>query len=219
MTATADANAAPGTYSIGVTQLAQAQQLVSKPFSGGSSQTVGTGTLTLSLGSQSVSVPIDSTDNTVAGIAAAINSAPANPGITAGIVQGTDGAHLVLASSLTGASNTIQVSAAGGDGGLSALTYSSGHTTNYTQPTAAQDAILTVAGITSDSPSNTDSGAITGVTLNLASMTSAGSPVTLTVSNDTSTVASNISNFVSAYNALVNQFSTLGGYDASSGTA
>jgi len=219
LTATADSTAVPGTYSIGVTQLAQAQQLVSKAFSGGSGQTVGTGTLTVSLGGQSVAIPIDSTDNTVAGIAAAINAAAGNPGITAGIVQGTDGAHLVLASTLTGASNTIQVSQSGGDGGLSSLTYSSGQTGNYTQPTAAQNAIITVAGISSQSPSNTDSSAITGVTLNLTSTTTTGSPATLTVSNDTSTVATNISNFVTAYNTLVGQFNTLGGYDASSGTA
>jgi flagellar hook-associated protein 2 len=219
LTATAGSTAVPGTYNIGVTQLAQAQQLVSKAFAGGSTQTVGTGTLTVSLGGQSVAIPIDSTDNTVAGIANAINSASGNPGVTAGVVQGTDGAHLVLASSLTGAGNTIQVSQSGGDGGLSSLTYVSGQTGNYTQATAAQNAIITVAGISSQSSSNTDSSAITGVTLNLASTTIAGNPATLTVSNDTSTVAANITNFVSAYNALVKQFSTLGGYDASSGTA
>ena len=108
-TATADSSAVAGTYSVGVTQLAQAQQLVSNAFTAGGNATVGTGTLTLSLGGQSFNVTIDSTRQHLAGIASAINSATGNPGITATIVQGTDGAHLVLASALTGAGNTIQV--------------------------------------------------------------------------------------------------------------
>src|SRR5580704_5547789 len=123
-TATADSSAVAGTYSVGISQLAQAQQLVSTAFTGGSDATIGTGTLTLSLGGQSTNITIDSTDNTLAGIASAINSATGNPGITATLVQGLDGAHLVLASALTGAGNTIQVSAAGGDGGLAQLAYS-----------------------------------------------------------------------------------------------
>jgi len=78
-TATADSSAVAGTYSIGVTQLAQAQQLVSTGFAGGSDATVGTGTLTLSLGGQSFSINIDDTDNTLGGIVSAINSATGNP--------------------------------------------------------------------------------------------------------------------------------------------
>ena len=51
------------------------------PLRGGSSAAVGTGTLTLSLGGTSFNVTIDSSDDTLAGIAAAINSASGNPGI------------------------------------------------------------------------------------------------------------------------------------------
>jgi flagellar hook-associated protein 2 len=218
-TATADSSAVAGSYNIGITQLAQAQQLVSAKIAGDGSTAVGTGTLTLSLGPQSMNVNIDSTDNTLSGIAAAINSASDNPGITATVIQGSDGAHLVLASTLTGAGNTITVAANGGDGGLAQLDYSSTNTANYTQASAPQDAIVSVAGVSYDSASNTVSNAISGVTLNLLAMPSAGATTTLSVSNDTTTVASNISAFVSAYNALVQQFSSLGGYDASSGTA
>jgi len=218
-TATADSSAVAGTYSVGVTQLAQAQQLVSTAFSGGSDTTIGTGTLALSLGGQSFTVAIDSTDNTLAGIAAAINSATGNPGITATLVQGLDGAHLVLASAQTGAGNTIQVSASGGDGGLAQLAYTSAAPGIYTQASAPQDAIVSIAGVSYQSASNTVTGAISGVTLNLAATTAAGSNATVTVSNDTSSVATNISNFVAAYNTLVQTFAGLGGYDASSGTA
>src|SRR5262249_24835063 len=52
-TATATSGAVNGTYSVGVSQLAQAQQIVSNAFSGGSSASVGTGTLKISLGGAS----------------------------------------------------------------------------------------------------------------------------------------------------------------------
>jgi flagellar hook-associated protein 2 len=218
-TASAQSGAVAGTYNVAITQLAQAQQLVSKNVASDGNTAVGTGSLTLSLGSQSMNVNIDSTDNTLSGIAAAINSASGNPGISATVIQGSDGAHLVLASALTGGGNTITVSTSGGDGGLAQLAYSSTSTGNYTQASKPQDAIVSVAGVSYDSASNTVSNAISGVTLNLLSMPAAGTSTTLTVSNDTTTVASNISAFVAAYNTLVQQFSSLGGYDASSGTA
>src|SRR5450755_231120 len=52
-TATALSGAAAGTYNVAVSALAQAQQLLSKPFVGGAAATIGTGTLSLSLGGTS----------------------------------------------------------------------------------------------------------------------------------------------------------------------
>jgi flagellar hook-associated protein 2 len=220
-TASAGTGAVAGTYSVGVTQLAQAQQLVSTAVTGGSGVDVGIGTLTVSLGAQSINVTIDATDNTLSGIASAINTAAGNPGVTATIVQGTDGAHLVLASALTGAGNNIQVAASGGDGGLTRLAYSATATTNYTQTAAPQNAIVNIAGVSYQSASNTVSGAISGVTLSLLATTGNGAAgnATVTVSNDTATVATNVSSFVAAYNTLVQQLSSLSGFDATSGTA
>lgn len=217
VTASATSNAVAGTYSVDVTQLASAQQLVSNAFTGGSSAPIGTGSLNVSLGGQSINVTINSSNDTLDGIAAAINSATGNPGISATVLQGSDGEHLVLASSLTGASNTISVSSSGGNGGLAALDYSASSTGNYTQQSKPLDAKLSIAGVAYDSPSNTISGAITGVNLNLSATT--GTAATIAISNNTSTVATNIQQFVSAYNALVKQFSSLGGYDATTGTA
>ena len=97
-TATAGSTAVGGTYSVTVSQLAQAQQLVSKPFVGDGSAVVGTGTLKVSLGGTSFNVTIGTANQTVAGIASAINSATGNPGVTATVITGTDGAHLVLVS-------------------------------------------------------------------------------------------------------------------------
>src|SRR6202167_4904608 len=218
-TATADAGAAAGTYNVTVSALAQAQQLLSSAFAGGAAATVGTGTLSLSLGGTSFSVSIGATNDTLTGIAAAINGAAGNPGISATVLQGTDGAHLVLSSSLTGAANTIQVSETDGGNGLAALTYGAGNAGNYTQQAGAQDAAFTISGVAYTSPSNTVTDALSGVTLNLLGTTSAGSNATLSVGNDTATIESNISSFVTAYNTLVSAIAPLGSYDASTNTA
>ncbi len=216
-TASASPGAVLGSYNVAVSQLAQAQQLVSSPFAGGSSATVGTGTLQLTLGGSSFSVAIDSSNDTVSGIAAAINSATGNPGIEASVVTGTDGAHLVLTSALTGTSNTIQVAETDSGGGLAALTYSSASPGNYTQATAPQDAQLSISGVAYTSASNTVTDALSGVTLNLLGATSAAT--TLTVSTDTTGVQKNIQTFVKAYNALQSSLSSLGSYDPTTNSA
>src|SRR5581483_6310287 len=87
-TATITSGAPVGTYNIAIDHLASAQQLLSGPFTGDGTATVGTGTLHLSLGSSSFDVTITSADESLNGIAASINSATDNPGITATVLQG-----------------------------------------------------------------------------------------------------------------------------------
>ena len=221
-TATAGNGAPTGTYNVAVTALAQAQQLLSNPVTG---STIGTGTLQLSLGGTSFSVTVDATNDTLDGLAAAINSASGNPGIAATVLQGTDGAHLLLSSSQTGAANTIQVAETDGGNALAALTYGTGNTGNYTQEAAAQDAAFSISGVNFTSPSNTVSNAMSGVTLNLVGLSPTSgtppvaTPATLSITNDTTTIANNIQSFVSAYNSLQSTLVQLGGYDSSSGTA
>jgi len=215
-TATADSGAVLGSYTVGITKLAQGQQLVSTAFTGGSSATLGTGSLQLTLGNTHFNVTIGSSSDTVAGIAAAINGASGNPGIEASVVTGTDGAHLVLTSSLTGATNKIQVAETDGGTALSQITYSTG-STNYREQTAAQDAVFTVSGVDFTSASNTVTDAVSGVTLDLLAPTT--SDTTLSVSTDTSTVEQNINAFVTAYNTLQGSFSTLGSFNSTTNTA
>src|SRR5580692_2157563 len=64
-TATATSGAPVGTYSVSVTQLAQAEQILSGSLATSGSTTLGTGTLQLSLGTTSFSVNIGSSDNTL----------------------------------------------------------------------------------------------------------------------------------------------------------
>ncbi|SMG02534.1 flagellar filament capping protein FliD [Burkholderia singularis] len=215
LTATTAPGAVAGSYSIYVSQVADSQTLSSGAFN--ATQQLGTGTLSLTVGGKSTSIAIDSTNNTLSGVAAAINAAQNNPGVTATIVNGTDGAHLVLRSNSPGAANAISVGVSNlsGDNGLSSLavtstasttggqsTIQSGGSIAWKQSTAAQDAQFTIGGIAASSSTNTVSGAITGVTLNL-SQTAVGTTQTLNVTADTAAQATAITNFVNLYNTVV----------------
>lgn len=213
-TASATSDAIPGQYSFAVQNLATAPSLSSP-----ANPTLGTGTLTIAVGGKSSSISIDATNNTLAGIASAINSAPDNPGVTATVLTTTAGARLVISGVATGAANAITVTQSGGDGGLASLVYnpSSGttaSTTALTETQAAQDANFTLNGYPATSAGNQVTGAITGVTLNLLKATAAG-PTTLTVGNDTTGAQTSIGTFVKALNGLITSIQTLTAYDPS----
>jgi flagellar hook-associated protein 2 len=161
---------------------------------------------------------MDATNDTLAGIASTINSASDNPGVTATVITGTDGAHLVLSSTLTGAANTIRVSQTDGGTNFSSLTYSSGSTANYTENSKALDAAFSISGVAYTSASNTTT-ALSGVTLTLTGATAVGTSATVTVASDTATIAQNVGAFVDAYNTMQTALATLDSYDPSSGTA
>jgi flagellar hook-associated protein 2 len=206
--ATTSSDAVAGTYSLQVNNLATAATATSAALP--SSGPIGTGTLTIAVGGASTDISIDTTNNTLAGIAAAINSAPNNPGVSASVITTTDGARLVLTGTRTGAANQISVTPSGGDGGLASLALT-------TVP--AQDASFTINGFAATSASNVVSSAITGVTLNLLQQSAASTPTTLTVSPDTSSAQSAIDGFVTAVNGVLSSIQTLTGYDPSTQTA
>jgi flagellar hook-associated protein 2 len=206
--ATTTPAAVAGTYSLQVNNLATVAKATSAPLS--SSAPVGTGTLTIAAGGASADITIDSTNNTLAGIAAAINSAPANPGVTASVITATDGARLVLTGTRTGAANQITVTPSGGDGGLASLALTS---------VPAQDANFSINSFAATSASNVVSGALTGVTINLLGASAAATPTTLTISPDTSSAQASISQFVTAVNGVLSSIRTLTAFDPSTKTA
>jgi flagellar hook-associated protein 2 len=222
--ATADATAAAGSYSIEVSSLASAQKLASGAFASADA-TVGTGTLTLSLGGKSADIVIDDSNKSLAGIRDAVNAARdpnGNPlGVTATLVTSTGaaepaGTYLVLSASVTGANNTISLTQTGGDGGLAALQYQTGGLANgLTEKIPPADAVIKVDGYTYASSSNTVTGALAGVTLNLKATTT--TPVTLSVSPDTSSVRARLQALVDAYNGMHAVVQQQGGYDAAAG--
>ncbi len=218
-TATADGTSTPGNYTLEVDQLATGAQLVSGPVASATTA-VGTGTLTIHVGQTAIAVNVTSTNNTLAGIATAINSAGAAKGINASLLTANDGVRLVLTSATTGAANAVTVTQSGGDGGLASLVYDPANSvTNLTQQQGAQDAVIKLNGYTYNSASNVVTGALTGVTLNLLGKTATGATTSLSVATDTSTPMQAVQTFVSSYNTLATALGNLSSYDATSGTA
>ena len=138
-TATVTSGAPVGTYNVTIDHLASAQQLLSGQFTGDGTHHRRHGNPAASAWAARVSMsPSRSEDDTLNGIAAAINSASGNPGITATVLQGTDGAHLVLTRRRRGAANTIEVTETDGGNALAALTYDSGNTAQLHRASAGQ---------------------------------------------------------------------------------
>jgi flagellar hook-associated protein 2 len=212
--ASADGTAAAGHYDIEVVNVAQAHQLASDEFLGGSTANVGYGTLTISVGGKSFDVELDAEHATLADVRNAINSAKDNTGVQATLLNGTGGARLVLTSAKTGEAQTIDVVASGGDGGLDQLA-----TANLTEMREAKDAEIKIADFSIKSTTNTFKNAIDGVTITVKKATLADEPVGLDVALDTTSITSRIQKFVTEYNSMQGTLSKLGSYDAATKVA
>lgn len=216
--ANAGSTAATGNYSIEVRQLASAQKLASAGYTAGAAATVGTGVLTLHVGGKDITITIDESANTLQGIRDAINAAPGNDKVQATLISAVDGTRLVLTARQPGAANTIQVSASGGDGGLDALVYQPGGTTNLTQLAAGQDAEVLIEGFTVRSASNSIADAIDGVTLDLL-QAKPGNTFQLNVGADETATRDKVRKFVDDLNSALGTLAKLRSYDASTKTA
>ncbi len=163
------------------------------------------GDLQLQIGGSGGSVddiPISAGGNdTLNTLASYINqqSTQNNWGVTASVVQDAGGYHLAIDSQAQGPAGALAFT-----NNTTILTTIANPATNLTfeAPVGGTDASLTVDGIAFDSHSNTVSGAIPGVTLNLDSA-DPNSTVQLTVAPDADQATQAINTFVSAYNALV----------------
>ncbi|MEY4377151.1 MAG: hypothetical protein RJB26_1701 [Pseudomonadota bacterium] len=213
-TASAATTASEGSYAVEVVRLAQQHKLASAPVAA-STTVVGTGTLTLTVGTTSANLVIDSSNQTLAGIRDAINGMTNNPGVQATIITATDGARLVLTATSTGSANAIKVTQTGGNGGLAALAYDPANSiTALTQLQAAQSSRALINGYSVESATNTVSGALEGVTLTLAAASTPGETETLTVELDKAGTRSAVTDFVAAYNQLSASLKGAGAYDA-----
>ena len=190
--------------------------------------------VTSAAAAQPVTITIDSSNNTLAGIRDAINAADA--GVSATLVNDGGGTRLTLLSKDTGAANAFRITTtddadadttanapAGGDTpGLWQLAYDPGATggpvTNLTQTRAAQDAAVVVNGRAITSTSNQITGAIDGVTLNLQKE-APGVTNTLTLARNTASVRAAVDAFVKAYNDFNSTVRRLAGFDPNTRTA
>jgi flagellar hook-associated protein 2 len=232
LTGSASATGAPGSYTVEVTKLAQAQSLAalgvvdSKAPVGAGRVTIYFGTLaagvftddpTRAAQSAAQSIVIDSTNNSLEGLRDAIN-AKAEIGVTASIVNdgGASPNRLVLSSTQTGAASSMRIAVTDTvpavlPADLTKLQGLLNHNgvTGLQQTSAASNAALTVNGIAITSATNTVKEAVQGVTMTLAKTGLS----TLTVSRDTASVESAVGAFVTAYNSLQSTATQLTRYD------
>jgi flagellar hook-associated protein 2 len=230
--ATGGSGAAAGNYAVNVTKLATGQTVVSDLPLGSSAAPVGSGTMTLQIGSwnppplnfvpQVGRDPVDivvTADDTLATLRDKINATGA--GVTASIVNDTTGARLALRSDATGADNAFRLAVADDDGpdladgtGLSRFAYDVG-STGMDRKQPGRNAEATINGIDVQSSSNQLSGVIEGLTLQLRQE---GASASVTVTNDRDAVKTAIQDFANAYNALTKAISEQTRYDAASKT-
>ncbi len=188
--ATASSTASAGSHNIQVNSLATTSSYYTNALSS-SSSTIANGSFQVQVGSNTpVTVTVDSSDNTMSGLAASINNQ--NIGVTASVIQDATGYRLALVSNSSGAPGDVTVSSNTGTG------------LSFTKAVTGSNASLVVDGIPISSASNTVSNVINGVTLNLGSA-SPSSTVTVNVTPDTSQATSAVNNFVSAWNTLITE--------------
>lgn len=216
--ATAAAGATPGKISVEVLALASTHKLSSGAFADADTP-VGTGTLTLSVNGKDLALTIDSNNGSLTAIRDAIAGATDNPGLSAVIVNGTDGAHLLLTATGSGTAGAITVTASGGDGGLAALTFDPANPPNgLTEVVPAQDAQVSVDGIATTASGNRLDGVVEGLTLDLVAA-APGAPVDIDVAIDRGAVTAAVNGFVASFNALVAAGKQLSSFNADTGAA
>ncbi|WP_198263990.1 flagellar filament capping protein FliD [sulfur-oxidizing endosymbiont of Gigantopelta aegis] len=199
-TATVDSNAAPGTFSIDVQNLARSNKFGSTAaFADTTSAITTDANLDISDGTDSFSIDING--KSLAEIRDAINAAAesGNVGVSASIVQESGSAfQLVLTASDTGVANAITVSSTG-----NAVTQ-----LDLTEKQTALDAtVLVDNAYTITSASNSIKDAISGISLNLLKPST--SVADLTIQRDTEAVKTSIGTFVSAFNTFLSTANAL----------
>lgn len=207
LSATLSTSAQQGSHSIVVNSLAKVDKLASSSYADANTDIGGTGTLTLTVNGSAMNVTVDATTNTLAEIRDAINNDSNNPGVTATIINESGGSRLVLTSDDTGAANDINVSFTDDDlnntdnTGLSKLFFVGDDSADAFARNISQavDASLTVDGFSVSSASNTVTGVIDGVSLNLK----AEGTTTLSIASDSTAIEEKAQEFVDAYNNLM----------------
>jgi flagellar hook-associated protein 2 len=207
--------ATAGTHTVVVTSLATTSSGYLTPITNASDKLSGSITLKVGNGTaQTISVPTTSGENTLAGLAAAINSS--GVGITASVLTDSSGSRLSLVSGTSGADGTITATS-----NSIVDTGNSNAALGYTpSPVVPADAQLTVDGVSLTSASNTVTNLIPGLTFQLLapSATESGGgleSVQVVIGNDNTAIESTVNQFVSDYNSLISAVNSQEGLDSS----
>ena len=225
-----------GSYSVEVSAIARAQSLATNAATAFATvdDVVGEGTLTIQFGTtttvpsyaftpdsaqspQVLDISAANGNNTLSGLRDYINDNDFN--VQAAIVNDGSGYRLVLTSERTGAMNSMEISVSGdGDGndtdntGLSQLAFNASAQGSLGQTVAAQDAALSVNGLAITRDTNTVTGAINGVTLELEKA-DIGNIVNVDISENRNEITASINGFVEAYNGLAESIDSLTAYN------
>lgn len=219
--ATTDSKATAGSYAIEVTNLAKAQSLLSRNVDNATDKLgddSATRTITISQPGQEkpLEVTLTNEQTSLADIRDAINKKEGN--VNASIMKANDSTYyLALTSRDTGTKSEMTISVTGDKNLSDFLNYtpsSTGGSGAMTQKVKAEDAQLTVNGVSITRQSNTITDAPQGVTINLKAETKAGTPEQLTITRDSSATKAAIQSFVDAYNSLQTTFASLTKYTA-----
>ncbi len=193
-----DAKAKPGARigdfsgEIAVTQLARGQTIASA-FVASATAPVGQGTLTLTVGSTPFEIAIDALNDSLTGVAAAINAA--RSGVAASVVNDAQGARLVLKGP-SGAASAFTIAST--DPALANLAFPGA----MTQVQSAQNAEFTLDGLAYSRPANTIDDVVPGIALTLKKISTAGVPVALGTARAGETLKATLADFVSVFNTL-----------------
>lgn len=214
--AIAGTTAVPGTYAFTVTALAQANSVASDGFADPGTR-IKEGTFAFRVGSGAEkTVTVGPTNNTVQGLADAINNAGGDLRATLLNDGSATPYRLVLTSTKTGAANNIQVT--------NNLTAGTGADINPTATTvqAAADASVQLGSgagaITVRSATNQFTGLIPGVTVT-ASKADPLKQLSVVVAGDTTGASKAVQDFVSSFNAVIDFIDERDNYDAATGRA
>lgn len=191
--------ASNGEFSVEVQQLAQGSKQKSAAFAA-STDTVGSGTLTFTAGSDTFDVAIDAADD-LSAIRDKINEQSGNFGVTANIINSDTGSYLVYTSTKTGLANNLTVT--NDNASLDNIS------TNNTVEQSAKDGIILVDGNTITQETNEFKNVIEDVTIT-AKKENIGNPTTLTIAQDEENGRELIDEFVNGFNALMDNITGLG---------
>jgi flagellar hook-associated protein 2 len=185
VSASAASGTALGNHVVTVNNLATTATWTSGEFAS-SSTDLPAGSFTITTGSGATqTITTDGTES-LTDVANGINGD--NLGVTASVITDANGARLAIVANASGSASNFTVSGSSNFG--------------FTQPVTGTNAALTVDGVSISSASNTVTGALSGVTLNLEGA-SAGTPVTLDIQPDTASASTAINQFVTDYNAVI----------------
>ncbi|MFQ5719043.1 MAG: flagellar filament capping protein FliD [Acidobacteriota bacterium] len=194
LTSSATSSAQTGTFQVNVLALAAASKVKSNEVTDRFAPVIADGTVTVQSGTKTavtVTVSAAAGNNTLVGVRDSINAADA--GVRASIVTTGTGEALIVRSDDTGTKNALTITD----------TTSLGLADAGNQLLAAADASVNIEGLSVTSSSNSISGALEGVTLDLVTTGTAS----ITVSNDTEAVRTGLQEFIDEYNSLVDVLS------------